>query len=60
MGAFINGLPGATFELMNSLTKQTVDDSLQQYKRNREPREEFFELAAHFAIDEHEVCFCST
>ena len=40
MGAFINGLPVATFELKNSLTKQTVDDAVQQYKRDRDPREE--------------------
>ena len=30
---FINGLPIATFELKNSLTKQTVDDAVEQYKR---------------------------
>ena len=29
---FINGLPVATFELKNSLTKQTVDDAVEQYK----------------------------
>ena len=29
---FINGLPVATFELKNSLTKQTVADAEQQYK----------------------------
>ena len=36
---FINGLPIATFELKNSLTKQTVDDAVEQYKRDRNPRE---------------------
>ena len=34
---FINGLPVATFELKNSLTKQTVDDAVEQYKRDRNP-----------------------
>lgn len=34
----INGLPIATFELKNSLTKQTVKDAVQQYKRDRDPR----------------------
>ena len=34
---FINGLPVATFELKNSLTKQTVDDAVEQYKRDRTP-----------------------
>ena len=59
---FINGLPIATFELKNSLTKQTVDDAVEQYKRDRDPRERLFELGrclAHFAVDEHEVKFCT-
>ena len=59
---FINGLPVATFELKNSLTKQTVDDAVQQYKRDRNPRAKLFELGrcfAHFAVDDHEVRFCT-
>ena len=59
---FINGLPVATFELKNSLTKQTVEDAVEQYKRDRNPRERLFELGrclAHFAIDDHEVRFCT-
>jgi hypothetical protein len=36
---FINGMPIATFELKNSLTKQTVEDAVSQYKRDRDPRE---------------------
>ena len=59
---FINGLPITTFELKNSLTKQTVDDAVEQYKRDRNPRERLFELGrclAHFAVDEHEVKFCT-
>ena len=59
---FVNGLPVATFELKNSLTKQTVDDAVEQYKRDRNPREKLFELGrclAHFAIDDHEVRFCT-
>ena len=62
LGLFINGLPIATFELKNSLTKQTVDDAVEQYKRDRNPREKLFELGrclAHFAVDEHEVKFCT-
>lgn len=35
LGLFINGLPIATFELKNSLTKQTVEDAVEQYKRDR-------------------------
>src|SRR5207244_11407381 len=39
---FINGLPVATFELKNSLTKQTVDDAVEQYQLDRDPRERLF------------------
>ncbi len=59
---FINGLPIATFELKNSLTKQTVWDAVEQYKRDRDPRERLFEFGrciAHFAVDDHEVRFCT-
>lgn len=59
---FINGLPIATFELKNSLTKQTVEDAVQQYKRDRNPRELLFQFgrcAVHFAADDHEVRMCT-
>ncbi|MCC6380611.1 MAG: type I restriction endonuclease subunit R, partial [Burkholderiales bacterium] len=59
---FINGLPVATFELKNSLTKQTVQDAVQQYMRDRDPREKLFEFGrcvVHFAVDDHEVRFCT-
>jgi type I restriction enzyme, R subunit len=62
LGLFINGLPVATFELKNSLTKQTVEDAVEQYKRDRDPREKLFEFGrcvAHFAVDEHEIRFCT-
>ena len=57
---FINGLPVATFELKNSLTKQTVADAVEQYKRDRNPNEPLFRLGrclAHFAVDDHEAQF---
>jgi type I restriction enzyme R subunit len=59
---FINGLPIATFELKNSLTKQTVEDAIEQYKRDRDPRERLFEFgrcAVHFAVDDSEVWMCT-
>ncbi len=59
---FINGLPVATFELKNSLSKQTVEDAVEQYKRDRNPHEKLFEFGrclAHFAVDEHEARFCT-
>ena len=60
LGLFINGLPVTTFELKNSLTKQTVEDAVQQFKRDRDPRERLFEFGrcvVHFAVDDHEVRF---
>jgi type I restriction enzyme R subunit len=59
---FINGLPVFTFELKNRLTKQTVHDAIEQYRRDRNPREKLFELGrcvAHFAVDDNEVWFCT-
>lgn len=62
VGLFINGLPVATLELKNSLTKQTVADAIEQYKRDRDPRELLFSMGrcvAHFAVDDAEVQFCT-
>jgi len=59
---FINGLPVVTFELKNSLTRQNVHDAIEQYKRDRDPREKLFEQGrclAHFAVDDHEAWFCT-
>jgi type I restriction enzyme R subunit len=59
---FINGLPIATFELKNSLTKQTVEDAVEQYRRDRDPREKLFEFGrcvVHFAVDDSEVRMCT-
>ena len=62
LGLFINGLSVATFELKNSLTKQNAEDAVQQYRRDRDPREKLFEFGrciVHFAVDDHEVRFCT-
>jgi type I restriction enzyme, R subunit len=62
LGLFINGLPIATFELKNSLTKQTVEDAVQQYQRDRDPRERLFEFGrcvVHFAVDDSEARMCT-
>src|ERR1035437_4753277 len=59
---FINGLPVATLELKNSLTKQTVADAVEQYKRDRDPRERLFEFGrcvVHLAVDDQEVRMCT-
>src|SRR2546427_885181 len=62
LALFINGLPVATFELKNRLTKQTVEDAVQQYKRDRDPRELLFQFGrclVHCAVDDQEVRFCT-
>src|SRR3990167_6905030 len=62
MAIFINGLPVITFELKNKITKQTVQDAVQQYKRDRDSRELLFQFgrcAVHFAVDDHEVRMCT-
>ncbi|MTI85378.1 MAG: type I restriction endonuclease subunit R [Firmicutes bacterium] len=59
---FINGLPIITCELKNKLTKQNVDDAVQQYKLDRDPRELLFQFKrcmVHFAADDNEVKFCT-
>ena len=62
LALFINGLPIATFELKNNLTKQTVRDAVQQYRQSRNPREDLFQVgrcAVHFAVDDQEAQFCT-
>ena len=62
LALFVNGLPIATAELKNSLTKQTTADAVEQYKRSRNPRDDIFALGrctAHFAADDQEIQFCT-
>lgn len=62
MCIFINGLPVITFELKNQLTKQNVDDAVQQYKDDRDPREVLFSFKrcmVHFAVDDVRIKFCT-
>ena len=59
---FVNGLPIATAELKNSLTKQTTADAVEQYKRSRNARDDIFTLgrcAVHFGADDQEIQFCT-
>ena len=62
LALFINGLPVITFELKNNITKQTFDDAVEQYKRDRDPRELLFGFGrclAHLAVDDQQVRFCT-
>ena len=59
---FINGLPVITFELKNQLTKQNVDDAVEQYKTDRDPRDLIFQFKrcmVHFAVDDVRIKFCT-
>lgn len=58
LAVFLNGLPLLTFELKNSLTKQTVKDAMQQYRHDRSPGEPLFGFARcllHLAGDDAQV-----
>jgi type I restriction enzyme R subunit len=62
LAVFINGLPVLTFELKNSLTKQTMADAIVQYQTTRDPKELLFQsgrCVAHMAVDDAEVRFCT-
>jgi len=62
MVVFVNGLPVLTFELKNSLTRQTVADAVNQYQNTRDAKELLFQSGrcmAHFAVDDVEVRFCA-
>lgn len=62
MGVFINGLPVMTFELKNQLTKQTVEDAVDQYKEDRDSKEPLFHFGrcmVHFAVDDKKVKMCT-
>ncbi|MGI9060144.1 MAG: type I restriction endonuclease subunit R [Ktedonobacteraceae bacterium] len=51
---FLNGLPIFTAELKNPFTGQNVQNAIQQYRLDRDPREPLFAFGrclAHFAVD---------
>lgn len=59
---FINGLPVITIELKNHFTGQTTADAVEQYKKNRNPRELLFSFKrciVHFAVDDQTIQFCT-
>ncbi|AOM84470.1 type I restriction endonuclease subunit R [Salisediminibacterium beveridgei] len=55
----LNGLPIVVKELKNQLTNQTVEHSMEQFKKDRDPREILFQFKAravvYFAVDTDEV-----
>lgn len=55
----LNGFPIATVELKHHLTGQTVENAIQQYKSDRDPKELLFSFKrralVHFAVDPDQV-----
>lgn len=53
LALFLNGLPIASVELKNPLTRTTVQDAMRQYRSDRDPKELFFARRSlvHFAVD---------
>ena len=59
MGLFLNGLPIVTMELKNQLTGQNVKHSENQYRYDRDPKNEpllqFKRCLVHFCVDNNKV-----
>lgn len=56
---FVNGIPVLTMELKNPLKGQTYQDAIDQYQKDRNPREKLLSFKkralVHFAVDTDEV-----
>lgn len=55
---FVNGLPVVTMELKNALTGQYLQQAVEQYKNDRDPKEKLFEFQrclVHFAVSTEKV-----
>jgi type I restriction enzyme, R subunit len=62
MGVFINGIPIVLIELKNSLTGQTHEDGIKQWKQDRDPKEPLFKfkrILVYFSVGNEKV-FMST
>ncbi len=62
MCIFINSLPVIIFELKNHLTKQTIENAVEQYKNDRNAKELLFQFKrciVHFAVDDSHIKFCT-
>lgn len=52
MVIFLNGVPLVSIELKNQLTGQNVYNAIEQYKKDRDPKERFLQnCIVHFALD---------
>ncbi len=56
VGLFVNGIPVATAELKNPMTGQGVEQAIEQYRKDRDPKNRTLARAAvHFAVDPERV-----
>ena len=59
LGFFVNGIPVATAELKNALTRQNHHNAIKQYMQNRNPKGEplleFERCLVHFAVGTEQV-----
>ncbi|MES9739430.1 type I restriction endonuclease [Peribacillus frigoritolerans] len=59
MVVFINGLPLVVMELKNQFTGQTVEHAMNQFKKDRDPKEQLFKfnerVVVYFSVDPDEV-----
>jgi type I restriction enzyme R subunit len=57
LGLFLNGIPVATAELKNHLTGQSIEHAIEQYRKDRDPRNTTLARRAlvHFAVDPDSV-----
>ncbi len=52
----LNGLPVVSLELKNHFTQQNVHHAMQQYREDRDPREQVLKnMLVHFAVDDDAV-----
>jgi len=54
LSLFVNGIPIFTAEIKDPLTNQTVKNAIEQYRKDRDPKEPLFRYGrclAHFAVD---------
>ncbi|TSA39461.1 MAG: type I restriction endonuclease subunit R [Methylococcaceae bacterium] len=58
----VNGIPVLTCELKNPLSGQTVKKGIEQYQKDRDPKDKLLSFArcmVHFAADTEQVFMCS-
>lgn len=58
----LNGLPVMTLELKNHYTGQTIDNAVNQYQNDRDPKDPLLapkRCAVHFAVDDDDIKMCT-